>query len=219
MDKNTQELLNRVDFLLTQGNSVLATINDLQVDPAVLSGFRSASLSFIAGLFGEDHVYYTEFKVNVNGTYGSRTRIGISILNAIKNEIEQGWLTTIKSLITAEVFSDFLEMSLHLLDNNYKDPAAVMIGSILEEHLRQLCIKNGVELTYQKGDEVKPKRADTLNTDLVKQGVYNVLEQKGVTAWLDLRNKAAHGHYNEFVIAQVKEMYSGVLGFLQRNQL
>lgn len=219
MDKNTQILLDRTDFLIAQGNSVLATINDLKVDSAAFSGFRSASLSFIAGLFGENHVYYNEFKVNVHDTWGSRTKIGISILTAIKNEIQQGWLISIKNLITAEVFSDFLEMSQHLLETGYKDPAAVMIGSVLEEHLRQLCIKNNIELTFQSGEDFKQKKADVLNADLTKKTVYNSLEQKSVTAWLDLRNKAAHGHYDKFVIGQVNEMYTGVLGFLQRNQL
>ncbi|HTA27689.1 MAG TPA: hypothetical protein VK809_07870 [Bacteroidia bacterium] len=219
MDKNTQELLKRVDYLIEQGNSVLRTVDDLRVDPSTLSGFRAASLSFISGLFGENHDYYTEFKINVKDTYQSRTKIGISILTAIKNELQQGWLTSIKSLITAEVFSDFLEMSQHLLDTGYKDPAAVMIGSVLEEHLRQLCLKNEIEITFQSGEDIKPKKAETLNQELAKKAIYNLLEQKSVTAWLDLRNKAAHGHYGEFVIGQVQEMYSGVLGFLQRNQL
>ena len=219
MDKSTKELLSRVEFLIEQGSSTLNTEKDLNVDSAALSGFRSACLSFILGLFGETHTYYKEFDRNVRDTWASRTRIGISILAAIKTEIQQGWLTSIKNIVTAEVFSDFLEMGQHLLDNHYKDPAAVIIGSVLEEHIRQLCLKHGIDITFTSGEDNKPKKAETLNQDLVKKLVYNLLEQKSVTAWLDLRNKAAHGHYEEFVIGQVQEMYNGVLGFIQRNQL
>ena len=39
--------------------------------------------------------------------------------------------------------NDFLDMAYHLLENDYKDASAVMIGSVLEEHLRQLCNKFG----------------------------------------------------------------------------
>lgn len=134
-------------------------------------------------------------------------------MQSIRHEVEQGWLTTIKRLITAEVFSDFLEMSKYFLDEKFKDPAAVMIGSVLEEHLRQLCIAYSVDTEITRGTDIVPKKADLMNSDLVKAGAYGILEQKNVTAWLDLRNRAAHGKYSEFTIEQVQIMYLGVLDF------
>ena len=50
-----------------------------------------------------------------------------------------------KKLVSAEIFSDFLEMAAHVLEQDYKDPAAVMIGTVLEENLRQLCHSAGIE--------------------------------------------------------------------------
>ena len=38
-----------------------------------------------------------------------------------------------------------------------------------------------------------------------------------VTAWLDLRNKAAHGNYSEYNDNQVKQMIMGVRDFIIRN--
>lgn len=43
------------------------------------------------------------------------------------------------------------------------------------------------------------------------------LEQKSVTAWLDLRNKAAHGEYSEYNENQVKQLIIGVRDFIVRN--
>ncbi len=37
-------------------------------------------------------------------------------------------------------------MAEYLLKEGYKDPAAVITGSTLEEHLRKLCIKNGIDI-------------------------------------------------------------------------
>lgn len=61
-----------------------------------------------------------------------------------------------------------------------------------------------------------PKKADRLNSDLAKSEAYTKLDQKSVTAWLDLRNNAAHGKYNEYTKEQVNFMFHGVTEFLAR---
>jgi hypothetical protein len=142
---------------------------------------------------------------------------GLGILNAVSKEIEGGWLFTIRTLVSADIFSDFLEMADHLLKEGYKDPAAVMIGSVLEEHLRQLCNKNDIDVEFEKNGDLIPKKADRLNSELAKEGVYNALDQKSVTSWLDLRNKAAHGKYSEYEKEQVLLMSDGVTNFISRT--
>jgi len=57
-------------------------------------------------------------------------------LSALRSAYASGYLTTVSELIHAELFSDFIQMSEYLLSEGYKDPAAVIIGSLLEEHLR-----------------------------------------------------------------------------------
>jgi len=217
---NKKTLLNRIDQLITQGNDVYATKEYSEwsgniVNGGLQTGFRTASLSFIENLYGESHVYFKNFNTKVKGQGSDETENGINILKSIKNEVENDWLISIKTMVSAEIFTDFLEMSKYLLDQNYKDPAAVMIGSVLEEHLRLLCKKNMIDIdsTNQSGS-TKPKKADTMNSDLVKANVYRVLEQKNVIAHLDLRNKAAHGKYNEYSKEQVALMYQGVLHFI-----
>jgi hypothetical protein len=138
----------------------------------------------------------------------------LGVLNAVRNEIKNGWLETTRGLVSAEVFADFLEMAEHLLEEKYKDPAAVLIGGVLEEHLRQLCSTASVPVTDSVSG--KARKADSLNADLFKAGKYNALDQKQVIAWLDLRNKAAHGKYAEYTEEQVRLMLSGVENFIAR---
>lgn len=212
----------RIQQLVEKSNEVLSSRRTSKsggdsVDSGLLAGLRSSTLSFISMVYGKDHPHYTEFKENVRDSYAFMAEQGHQILLAIQNEIEGGWIFTTKQLITSEIFSDFLEMSEYLLSQNYKDPAAVMIGSVLEEHLRQLCISNEIEVTFEKDEKMVPKKADLLNSDLVKAEVYSRLDQKAVTTWLDLRNKAAHGHYEEYNKEQVVIMYQGVLEFITRT--
>ncbi len=211
------ELLTRINNLIKKGQAVLddrAGPHDKYVNTGLFSGFRAMGLSFIFSLFGENHAYYKEFNSTVSTNWATNVLNGINILQAILEEVERGWLTTLKKLVTAEVFSDFMEMAKYLLDEKYKDPAAVIIGSVLEEHLRQLCTANGIEITRLSGMDTVPKKAESLNMDLVKEGIYGVLEQKTITAWLDLRNRAAHGKYSEYQLEKVNLMYQGVLQFI-----
>lgn len=64
-----------------------------------------------------------------------------------------------------------------------------------------------------------PKKADRLNSDLAGDNLYSKLNQKFLTAWLDLRNKAAHGKYSEYSKEQVQLMHNGVMDFLTRNPI
>ena len=217
---NKNDLIKRIDQLISQGKAVLSTKKHSEwsgnyVDMGLQVGFRSASLSFIKNLYGESHPFFIDFNQRVNGQSLSETENGINILTAILSEVDNDWLISVKSMVSAEIFSDFLEMSNYLLVQNYKDPAAVMIGSVLEEHLRLLCKNNSVDIDFvNKSGDTIPKKADTMNSDLAKANAYGVLEQKSVTAWLDLRNRAAHGKYSEYSQGQVELMYQGVLNFI-----
>jgi hypothetical protein len=218
-----EEILKSVDYLIVQGQAVLGTkqyseFGGSYIDYGKQLGFRTASLSLIRQLYKENHIFYKDFEDRVRGQGTHETEIGINILQSIRHEIENGWLLTIKELVSAEIFSDFLEMSKYLLDNNYKDAAAVMIGSVLEEHLRMLCGKYNVPVTIEKSGEQIPKKTDLLNSDLVKADVYGVLVQKNITAWLDLRNRAAHGKYDEYKKENVDLMHQGVLNFIMTTK-
>ena len=108
-------------------------------------------------------------------------------------------------------------MAQHLINEGYKDAAAVIAGSPLEAHLRRLCLKSGIPCDVTSGASTVPKKADRLNSELAQASSYSKLDQKNVTAWLDLRNKAAHGKYAEYELPQVNLLVAGVRDFITRN--
>lgn len=134
------------------------------------------------------------------------------ILQALRADYEAGYLKTIEELIHADIFSDFLEMASYLLAEGFKDPAAVIVGGVLEEHIRKLCCKHGITITSNS----RPKKADAMNAELAGAGVLSKLDQKNVTAWLDLRNKSAHGKYTEYTQQQVELFLQSIQDFLTR---
>ena len=218
--KKLESLIARADELLALGDQVRATASgdgsNSSVDTRLFYNFRSAGLSFLLKVFGAAHPYYTEYngKVKNSGMYSIDR--GLGMLEAVKVELKGGWLETTKGLVSAEIFSDFIEMSEHLLEEGYKDAAAVMIGSVLEQHLRELCDKHSIDTFIEKDGERKPFKADRLNAELAKAKIYSKLDQKNITAWLGLRNNAAHGKYNEYEKDQVDVMVRAVTDFMSR---
>ena len=167
---NLEDIVQRTDQLIEKADEVLQTHTkekgQSSVDTELFRSFRAASLSFLARTFGEENVYYTEFNSGVSHSSLHYVRIGRGILLAVREELAGGWVVSARGLVSAEIFADFLEMAQHLLDEGYKDPAAVVAGSVLEEHLRQLCEKHKIDVV-QDGSE-RPKKADTLNSELGK---------------------------------------------------
>lgn len=179
------------------------------------------ALAAIQRIAGADSVYAQQAK-DANKTkdrhdYYPSYKTVIGIIESLREALAADYLDNAAELIHASVFADFLEMSHHLLDEGYKDPSAVIVGSSLEGHLRQLCRKHGVDTTITTSSGLKPKKADRMNADLTKAKVYSELDHKNVTAWLDLRNKAAHGEFDRYNPDQVGLLISGVREFITRN--
>lgn len=135
----------------------------------------------------------------------------LSVAVGLRDDLSDGWTESVAELVHAETHSDYLEMAESLLSSGSKDPAAVIVGTALEVHVRALCVKHGVDTELSTG---APKKADTMNADLKKAGVYGTLQQKQLTAWMDLRNKAAHGDWKEYDIQQVRLLIDGVREFM-----
>ena len=144
------------------------------------------------------------------------TQYCLGILEALRDDFEKGFLDHFAMKIEAELAADYMGQAEHLLDEGQTGkfdhvPAAVLTGAVLERGLRTLCEQNNIATTTAKGD------AKTLNPmidDLKKSGLYNELKAKQLRSWADIRNKAAHGEFDQFTRNDVEQMIQGVTNFL-----
>ncbi len=60
------------------------------------------------------------------------------------------------------------------------------------------------------------KKASAMNDDLKRTSVYGNMENKSIVAWLELRNNASHGKYEEYSKEQVQLMLAGVREFITK---
>ena len=111
---------------------------------------------------------------------------------------------------TGIIFTDFLDMAKHLLEAEYKDPSASLVGAVLEDGLRKICEIHSVQV--KGSDDI-----GALNTKLADKEVYNRLVQKQIQAWKAIRNSADHGKFDDYKKEDVAAMLQGVQRFLTEN--
>ncbi|MER5889903.1 hypothetical protein ABT160_39270 [Streptomyces sp. NPDC001941] len=157
-------------------------------------------------------VYRDQLKRNRSSANYERMVAHLQVILGFRADLEAGWTETVVELVHSDTYSDYLEMADALLKKGYKDAAAVITGTSLEVHVRALCLKNGIATAIAGS----PKKADTMNADLKKAGVYDGLRQKQITAWMDLRNKAAHGEYDSYDANEARRFIDGVRAFLMK---
>jgi len=216
MNTTTEKLIERANQLLTKAQSVASTrFNDSsenviapdEVNSSLFHEWKNNTQNFILLVCGESSPYYKNFIEGVKSSRPSDVDHGIGILKALKEDLELGYLTKVRDLVSAEIFTDFIEMAQHLLDNNYKDSAASLVGAVLENGLRQIAQKHTIEV--KSGDDI-----GSLNTKLADKEVYNRLVQKQIQAWKAIRDSADHGKFSDYKSEDAKSMLEGVQRFL-----
>ena len=160
---------------------------------------------------GSSSEFYQDFvNISQNKSLLFSLAAGIGMLNALKTEIELGFLANVQTLALAEVFSDSLEMAAYLLERKYKDPATFLIGVVLENELRKLAEKNNISI--KKRDDIS-----SVNNKLAHKGIYDIYTQRQIHAWKKLRDNAAHGKFDEYDEKQVKAFLDGTRDFLVKH--
>lgn len=218
MKQTEQKILERIEQLIQKGIQTKShyvpsppnVIGGGHIDYSVFNEWKNSAENIIVRVAGEDSHYYKNFIEKVKNAWPEHVENGVGILKALKDDVESGFLVDVRELVVAEVFTDFLDMAKHLLDADYKDPSASLVGAVLEDGLRKMCGKNGIQV--KGSDDIA-----ALNTKLADKGVYNRLVQKQIQAWKAIRDSADHGKFKEYKKADVEAMLQGVQRFLTEN--
>lgn len=179
------------------------------VDESAFQEWRVKAKNLLVKCCGKDSEHYNEFiegeKTQRMGETNLNKYLRLkAIFNAAKEDFEGGYLSSVRSLVQAEVFESELGQAEELLKNGYLVAAAVIAGIVLETGMRELCDR----------EDISRGKLDTMNIELAREGVYNLLQQKRITALADIRNSAAHGKPDAFTKEDVTQMIRDVELFL-----
>lgn len=215
-----ERLLQRIDQLIEKGEAIIernhdrasrskrVTSEEIDKDNGAFVEWQWQTVNFLANFIGRDNLYTQGFGSQVRTKLDKSVQAGLGILRALREDFESGFLTDIRTLVSAELFDDFLEMAEHLHANGYKDPAASLTGAVLEDGMRRIAGKKGVRLKTRED-------LSSLNQKLANAEVYNRLTQRRLQPWITLRNHADHGEFDEYSAADVAEMIRYVRSFLE----
>jgi len=197
MATNQDALLARLDQLIADGMSVeqMGTGSG-KVDSRSFNAWRVRALSVLERTVGVSDAYYRSFVERCTRTWRTDASAGVAIIESFRGDIAAGYLTRYGDLVAASILSDFLEMAEHLLTQGYKDPAASLIGAVLEDGLRKVAGNAGIPVTSGDG-------LDSLNGKCADAGIYGPLQKSQVNSVRIVRNEADHGHFEEYAAADV----------------
>jgi HEPN domain-containing protein len=212
-----EEIVCRLQILIQKADQVIATnkpnppgvIGFPTLSSELFSEWQAQSISYLINLLGEHHTYVEKFKEKVKREYQGNVKAGKGILKAVLEDIQGGYLRKIETLVSADIFTDFIEMAEHLINQGYKDVSASLAGAVLEDGLRKICANNGIK--FKSTEDIS-----SLNQKLADASVYNRLTQKKVQVWNDIRNNADHGHFEGYTKDDVEEMIKAIKDFLEK---
>lgn len=216
--KAKEKIFDRLNKVIRTGQDAINSsgFNSYFVDEGQYYAFKAHGLACLTDILGESHSYTKSFQ-KIFFEKGRRSEVegAHRLLMTVRQELELDHLHSIKELIHAELFSDFIEMAEHLSGEGYKDPAAVLAGAVLEQHLRKLCIINDISTSFidPKG-KTKQRKASELNDELGKKEVYSAIQKKIITSWQGIRNNAAHGNFEGYTKDQVNSMINDLQIFI-----
>lgn len=136
-----------------------------------------------------------------------------AIVHALRDDYALGGLASVEEIVHADLFDDFLDMAGELLAKGFIGPAAVLAGTVLEEHLRKLARKHQIDVADEK---MRAKSMESLGVDLRKADVITEVQRKSVTAWYAQRTEGAHGRPENLEEGEVERMIDGVRDFVAR---
>lgn len=131
-----QKLIDRINEIIALGERVMSTrrpspphrLAGDYVDRDPFHRWKASSLSYLRMVFGEEHTHFRLFLQGCQHPSLRDASTGHQILLAAKEDIEGGYLKALESLVSADIFADFLDMAQYLHEEGYKDPAASLAG-------------------------------------------------------------------------------------------
>jgi len=128
-------------------------------------------------------------------------------LRALREAVQADLLESLESRLRANIHDDFLQQAKSLMDAGYQVAGMVLIGGVLEDHLRKLCGNVCVNISGHGS-------LGKYNDGLLQAGVYDKPAWRRLQSIADIRNDAAHGNGTKVNTPDVDDAYKYVSRFL-----
>jgi len=197
-------LLKRFDELIVTGHDLVWKWREYESEwLSKKTRWQTACLHLLEQTFGVKSIYYKKFQKSTGYSDESQLNWGVELMKGAKEEIEKGFLYKIEHLVSADLFNSIIEQATYLLENRFKDAAAIYGRVIIENTLKDLAKRKTVTIP----DKIK---LSDLNQRLRKENVYPQHVWRTIQAQIDIGNSAAHGKFEEYDDKAVDNMLTWI---------
>lgn len=213
--KNLKEQSRQLQILIDKGEHLERKLNELEDINSQLYEYNSwhqRVLNILTPLYNEiQQKDILEYIKNLSETSESVAIIRGKMFGMLQ-DIEIGKLNHLVYRIQKADIEDLLAQAKQALDGNDEEIsnhilAAMLTGTILENSVRKLCKRMGL-------DDGKYKPLTQLIDKLKKNNVFNKHQANELKHWKNIRNDVAHGQFENLTPNDVEKMIAGVKRFV-----
>ncbi|MBG0798160.1 hypothetical protein IYX23_10805 [Methylocystis sp. L43] len=148
----------------------------------------------------------------INGESLHHLEVIEGILIGLRNNLTNELLDSLVRQISIDLKADFLEAARSLLDEDQKDPAAVLACVVLEDTLKRLAKKHGIE-------GAGSREMSVVAQSLLSKGVIEKSTNQSISSFKNLRNAALHAQWLEVSKESVTLLLSFLPAFIEKHGL
>ena len=120
------------------------------------------------------------------------------VLKTVLNEIDSGFIGSVRSAMTSEILGSFINLAHNILDEfgeNGKDVSAVLTAAAFQDTIRYLASKNGLDAYFSIPEILE---------ELKEEGVLQNMQLSLTQAYLGFCSKALHAEWTDLDLKAVK---------------
>lgn len=168
--------------------------------------WSTSVLSLIQAAFGENSAQLSNFRSSYDACRGYVAEVDAlkGIFRAAKADFDGGYMFSVETAISGEIFGDFVSLAKAALHEGSKDVAAVLACAALEDALKRYASQNGLDVNEKVMQEV----VSAIKT----KGLVTGAQKSLLDTMPKIRDYAMHANWEKITAQDV----GSVIGFVEQ---
>lgn len=194
MSQNSK-LIEQIERVLAKFPAVSATWHSSSMihgfrDAVAYHALRAECIALISHVYGAEHAQARVFQRNISNETLHHLQAAEGMLRGTIESIKHGLLEDIRTQVLLDIQGDFIAAADSALSSGAKDVAAALSCVVLEDSVKRLALKSGL-------DDLADKEFSVVVAGLFKAGAITKGTKGALLAYKDLRNSALHAQWHE----------------------
>lgn len=209
------KLIEQIERVLAKFPAVSATWHSSNMshgfrDTVAYYALRAECISLIDHVYGAEHAQARVFHRNISNETLHHLQAAEGMLRGTIESIKHGLLEDIRTQVLLDVQGDFLAAADSALSSGAKDVAAALSCVVLEDSVKRLAAKNGL-------DDLADKEFSVVVVGLFRAGAITKATKGALLTYKDLRNSALHAQWHEVSAEAVRALLYFLPVFVEQH--